>query len=171
MPSMRRKHDSAPTGAPLSEKMRRRRDRLDALAWLLDSAIRLPGGFRIGIDALLGLLPFLGDAAGVLLSTYLVREAARLGAPSSLLLHMGLNVAIDGLVGAIPFLGDLFDAAWKANRRNIRLLDRYLENPVAATRSNRLVIGLLLALLVAFLIGMSLLSALFLNWIWQTVKS
>lgn len=152
------------------ERFQRRRDRLNAMAWLLDSVIRLPGGFRIGLDALIGLVPGLGDMVGVLLSAYLVRQAASLGAPPSLLLRMGLNVAIDGLVGMVPLLGDVFDAAWKANMRNARLLNRYLDNPVAATRSNRVFVGLLLSVLIVFMALMSLLSALALNWIWHAVQ-
>src|SRR5215210_28140 len=99
------------------------RRRLGRIAWLLDSSIPLPGvRFRIGIDAILGLVPGLGDLFGVLLSSYIVREAARLGAPPSVLMHMAWNVAIEGVVVMVPFIGDLFDAAWKANQRNFALL-------------------------------------------------
>src|SRR5687767_7792816 len=91
------------------------RRRLARLAWLLDSAIPLPGTrFRIGIDAIIGLIPGLGDLAGVLLSSYIVREAARIGAPPSVLTRMAFNVAVEGLVGIVPFAGDVFDAVWKA---------------------------------------------------------
>ena len=97
--------------------------RLRRLAWLLDSSIRIPGTrWTVGIDALIGLVPGLGDAAGVLLSSYIVYEAARMGAAKGVLARMVLNVAIEGVVGAIPILGDLFDAGFKANQRNIRLL-------------------------------------------------
>lgn len=147
----------------------KRRQRLAALAWLLDSAIRLPGGFRIGLDALLGLLPFVGDAAGVLLSAYLVREAARLGAPPSLLARMGINIAVEGVLGMLPFVGDIFDAAWKANQRNLRLLDRHLAQPRTAARSNRLVVALVLALLLAFLALSTWLSLRLLGWLWGTL--
>ena len=74
------------------------------------------GGTRVG-----------RDAAGVLLSGYIVWRAARLGASRGLLARMALNVAIEGLVGMIPLAGDLFDAAWKANQRNVRLLERELD--------------------------------------------
>lgn len=99
------------------------RERLRRLAWLLDSSIRVPGTrWTVGIDALIGLVPVLGDAAGVLLSSYIVFEAARLGASKGVLARMALNIAVEGLVGAVPLLGDLFDAGFKANQRNIRLL-------------------------------------------------
>ena len=102
-------------------------DRLRRLARLLDASIRIPGTrWSVGIDALIGLVPVAGDAAGVLLSGYILWEAARLGASRGLLARMALNVAIEGLVGMIPLAGDVFDAAWKANQRNVRLLEREL---------------------------------------------
>lgn len=103
-------------------------DRLRRLARLLDASIGIPGTrWRFGVDALIGLVPVAGDAAGVLLSSYVIWQAARLGASRGLLARMALNVAIEGLVGMIPLAGDVFDAAWKANQRNVRLLERELE--------------------------------------------
>ena len=107
-----------------------RRARLNRLAWLLDSSIRVPGtDFRIGLDAVLGLLPGGGDVAGVILSSYIVLEAARMGVPRRTLLRMIGNVAVEGLAGAVPVAGDLFDAAWKANQRNVVLLNEWLDVP------------------------------------------
>jgi hypothetical protein len=128
------------------------RQRLGRVAWLLDSSIPLPGvKFRIGIDAILGLIPGLGDFFGVVLSSYIVREAARLGAPPSVLIRMVWNVAIEGVVGIIPFVGDVFDAAWKANQRNFALLETHLDHPERAARSSRWFVTLLLAGLIAFI--------------------
>jgi hypothetical protein len=102
--------------------------RLEKLAHLLDSAFLIPGtNRRVGIDAVLGLVPIVGDFAGMLMSSYIVYEARRLGVPRWLLARMALNVAFDGVVGVVPLAGDLFDAAFKANRRNVRLLRRHLE--------------------------------------------
>lgn len=99
------------------------RERLRRLAWLLDSSIRIPGTrWSVGIDALIGLVPVLGDAAGVILSSYIVYQAARMGASKGVLARMVLNIAVEGLVGAVPIIGDLFDAGFKANQRNMRLL-------------------------------------------------
>jgi len=130
--------------------------RLRRLAWLLDDSIRLPGGYRIGIDGLVGLIPGLGDAVGAMLSSYLVFEARRMGAPKSLVARMIGNVFIETVVGAVPVLGDLFDFVFKANARNVALLDRYQRDPVTSRRRDRLAVTgvsaglvLLLAMLVA----------------------
>jgi hypothetical protein len=115
------------------------RERLRQLAWLLDSSIPLPGTrFTIGIEALIGLFPFLGDLVGVLLSSFILAEAARLGAPRSVLLRMAANVGVEGVVGIVPLAGDVFDAAFKANQRNVRLLDQWIEQPRKTVRSSRL---------------------------------
>lgn len=117
------------------------------LAQLLDNSIPLPGGYRIGWDAILGLIPGLGDGAGALLSTYIVLQAVRMGASREVLVRMLGNVATEALVGTVPFLGDFFDAAFKANVRNVRLLETHLENPGSARRASRAwVIGVLVAL-------------------------
>jgi len=124
------------------------RNRLRRLAWLLDSAIPIPGTrLTIGLDALIGLVPFAGDLLGVLLSGYIVAEAARLGASRSVLARMAFNIAVEGLAGLVPFAGDLFDAAWKANQRNVRLLERWLDEPGRAERaSTGFVLGIFAAL-------------------------
>lgn len=129
--------------------------RVRALARFLDTSIRLPGlGYRIGWDAVVGLVPGVGDVAGGIVSCYIVLQAARLGTPASTLLRMLANIGLEMIVGAVPVLGDLFDAAWKANTRNVRLLDRHLADPGAARRAGRAwllavaggVVGVMLAL-------------------------
>lgn len=144
------------------------RARLARLAWLLDSSIPIPGtSFTIGLDALIGLVPVAGDFAGVLLSSYIVREAAALGVSKSILARMALNVAVEGIVGMIPFAGDVFDAAFKANQRNVRLLNAYLEQPVRTTRASRgFLLGLSLALL-ALLVAIVVLGTLLVRWVWS----
>jgi hypothetical protein len=104
------------------------------LARLLDDAIPIPGtSYRIGLDPLIGLVPGIGDVLGALLSTWLLVIASRLGASPSVLARMGLNIAIDALVGSIPVAGDLFDAGWKANVRNLRLIEGWLERAASRT--------------------------------------
>jgi hypothetical protein len=102
--------------------------RLDALATLLDSAILIPGtNVRFGLDALIGLVPGIGDTVTTLMSLYIVKEARALGAPRHLILRMLGNVALDGVVGVVPLAGDLFDVMWRANRRNMELLRDWLD--------------------------------------------
>jgi hypothetical protein len=137
---------------PETPRERAARERLDFLAWLLDSSIPLPGTrFTIGLDAIIGLLPFLGDLIGVALSSFIVAEASRLGAPRALLMRMAFNVAVDGFVGLVPFLGDAFDAGWKANQKNVRLLSAWLDHPHRAERGNRVFVGVLALALAAFI--------------------
>src|SRR5688572_2743378 len=124
------------------------------LARLLDSAIAIPGtNFRVGLDALIGLVPGLGDFAGAAMSGYIVLAAARLGAPKPVLFRMILNVAIDGIVGSVPVLGDLFDAGWRSNTRNTALLDRHLASPAEARKGSVGVMVGVAALLVLLAIG------------------
>ena len=137
------------------EATRETRERLDKLAWLLDSSIPIPGtGFTIGLDALIGLFPFIGDLIGVLLSSYILGEAARLGAPKSVLMRMGFNVGVEGVVGIVPLAGDAFDAVFKANQRNVRILNAWLDDPRKTVRKSR-AFGALIVLAVAlFLAGL-----------------
>ena len=103
-------------------------DRLDRISRLLDIAFVVPGtGIRFGVDAILGIVPVVGDWAGIALSSWIIVEAARLGVPGSLLARMILNVAIEGVVGAVPLAGNIFDVFWRANRRNVALLRGHLE--------------------------------------------
>lgn len=106
----------------------RRLARLTRLARLLDARFRLPGtGIRFGIDGLVGLLPGIGDAATAALSLYVVAEGWRLGVRTGTLLRMLGNIAIDLVAGTIPLIGDIADIGWKANLRNIRLIERDIE--------------------------------------------
>ena len=119
--------------------------RLRRLAWLLDSSIPIPGTrFSLGLDALIGLVPLIGDFVGVAFSAVILVEAARLGVGRRILARMALNVALEGLVGLVPLAGDVFDAAWKANQRNVRLLNEWVARPARTERaSGWFVLGLL----------------------------
>ena len=125
-------------------------ERLQRLARLWDAAIRLPGGIAVGLDPLVGLVPGIGDAAGAIVSGYIVFEAARLGVPAATLLRMLANIGIDALVGAVPVLGDLFDVGWKSNLMNVALIEQHVADPHAARRASRgwlaLVVGVMLVL-------------------------
>jgi hypothetical protein len=134
-------------------------DRLRALTRLLDDAIPIPGTkYRFGLDAIIGLVPGLGDAIGAIFSVFIVYHAARLGAPKTTLFRMMSNIGVDTIVGEIPLLGDLFDFGWKANRKNLILLEQHLNQPTAARRTSRRVLllvalGLVVILAVVVALG------------------
>jgi hypothetical protein len=130
--------------------------RYRSLAWLLDESIKVPFlPFRVGLDAIVGLVPGVGDLVVGGVGAYALFVAHRLGAPPSVLARMVGNVGVDTLVGAIPLVGDLFDAGFKANTRNRRLLERWLEQPRRTSRRSTLVLVLSLVVLLA-LVGTSL---------------
>lgn len=102
--------------------------RVRAVSKLLDEAFRIPGtNYRIGIDPILGILPVAGDAIPTVLSFYPIVEAYRVGVPNTMLAKMAALVGIDAVVGSIPVIGTLFDAVWKANKWNLRMLERHIE--------------------------------------------
>jgi hypothetical protein len=111
---------------------RERIARLDALATLLDTAILIPGtDIRFGLDALIGLVPGIGDAITTAMSLFIVHEARQLGAPGHVIARMLANVAFDGVLGAVPLVGDAFDVMWRSNKRNMRLWYDWLEKDEA----------------------------------------
>ncbi len=137
------------------------RKKLERLAWFLDSSIKVPGfNARFGLDGLIGLIPGVGDVISALISSVVISEAARMGAPKVLLLKKAFNVLVDTLLGAIPLVGDLFDFAWKSNQRNVRLLDQYLDSPRETVVNSRLfvwglgIVLLALVILIGFLVVM-----------------
>ena len=122
-------------GRPLGRQ--ERIARIDALATLLDTAFVIPGTqIRLGLDALIGLVPGIGDAISTIMSLFIVKEARALGAPPLLIARMLANVALDGLVGAVPLAGDVFDVAFRANRRNMALLRAHLDSVEARGTSH-----------------------------------
>src|SRR5688572_15635723 len=149
----------------------RQLERLRTMARLLDSAVTIPGTrYRFGLDALIGLIPGIGDAIGAILSTYLIFHAARLGAPRSTLVRMMANVGLDTIVGEIPLLGDLFDVGWKSNTRNLALLEEHLRQPIVARSGSRRVLLLLGAGLLVLLVGVIALGIVVGNLVLESVK-
>ena len=111
----------------LSSVQTQRLDALRRFAQLLDSAFLVPGTtYRVGLDPVLGLIPGLGDLVSPLFALGILWQARDLGVPRVVQIRMIVNVMIDGLLGALPFVGDLFDFAWKANRRNMALLEQHV---------------------------------------------
>lgn len=128
--------------ADLQARRRASLVRIRKLAYWLDDAWRVPMiGKRVGIDGLIGLLPVVGDFSGLLLSSLIIGEAVRLGAPKRLLIRMGSHVGVDFAVGLIPVAGDLFDMTYKANRRNQALIERWLVHVTAESNGARGVSG------------------------------
>lgn len=123
--------DDLPASASSEERAAIRRTR--TVAQLLDDAIPIPGtNYRIGLDPLIGLLPISGDIVTGLIGLYVVAEAALVRAPLALLVRMLVNLALDVVIGAIPVVGDIFDAVWKANVRNVELLEEHVTGERAA---------------------------------------
>lgn len=97
--------------------------RVNKLSKLLDSAFRVPGtNYKVGLDPILGILPGAGDTVAMGISLYIVFEALRAGVPRDVLVKMLLNIGIDTVIGSVPVLGTVFDAFWKANEWNAKLL-------------------------------------------------
>jgi hypothetical protein len=118
-----------PTDQRIADLKRREetQQRLRRIAKLMDSQIRVPVlGLRIGADAVLGLVPGVGDAITGLIGAYLIYEAQRLGIPRSAVLRMVANIVFDTAVGAIPVAGDIWDFFFRANDRNMQILARHL---------------------------------------------
>jgi hypothetical protein len=129
------------------------------IARLMDDAVEIPGtGWRIGIDPLLGLVPGIGDLIGAFLSSWLLVAAHRLGAPPAVIARMGLNIAFDAVIGVVPLAGDLADAAWKANRRNLQLLEAWRAHPGKTRRSSGLLVAAIVAATLAAIAGLAWLA-------------
>jgi hypothetical protein len=137
--------------------------RLERLSWLMDDLIRVPGlGWRLGLDAIVGLIPGFGDTATSLVSFYILVAAVRYRVPKITLLRMGMNIGIDYLVGSLPLVGDLFDAWWKSNQMNVELLRKRATVSASEARqgtlSDWLFVGLIILLLIGVAIGAAAVS-------------
>lgn len=129
-------------------------NRLRTLSRLLDEAIAIPGtNYRIGLDPLIGLLPGGGDFISSILSAYMVVEAARIGVPNESILRMVVNIILDTLAGTVPVVGDLFDVAWKANIKNLELIESHVQTPQPRKKADRWFVFVLLGILALVVIG------------------
>ena len=139
---------------------------LDNLSRYLDGLFRIPGtGWRFGLDALIGLIPNIGDTLTFLPSMYILFSGVRYGVPKITLLRMALNIAIDYLVGMIPFLGDAFDFVWKSNKKNMELIRTRATGRGEGTRSDYLFIFSLIGTLLLLLVASIVASGLILFWV------
>lgn len=127
---------------------------LDDLSFYLDGLFRVPGtGWRFGLDALIGLIPNVGDTLTSFASFYILLAGVRYGVPKITLLRMAFNIGLDYAVGVIPFVGDAFDFVWKANKQNMDLIRTRAAGHGKGKTSDYIfvfgLIGLLIAILVA----------------------
>ncbi|HEY9821518.1 MAG TPA: DUF4112 domain-containing protein [Candidatus Sericytochromatia bacterium] len=144
--------------------------RLRRFSYLLDDVIRIPGTpFRFGIDPLLDVLPIGGDFLGTALSVYIVVEASRLGVPRATLVQMVSNILLDTVISTVPVLGTVVDATWKANSKNLKLLEEQLNIPQSGKRADWLFLTLLLGGLILAVIVMAAVSFILLRWLWEAV--
>lgn len=140
-------------------------DALRKVAQLLDSAFVVPGtSYRVGLDPILGLVPGLGDLVSPLFTIGILWQARELAIPRVVLLRMILNVAIDSLLGAVPVVGDLFDFAWKANNKNVALVERHAQEERTASAGDWVFVGLT----VATLLLMAVIPFLIVGWLVAT---
>ncbi len=134
---------------------------VQAIAWLLDNSIPVPGtGRRFGVDAIIGLVPVVGDVVSAGMGLFVVWRASRMGLPRIVVTRMLVVSALDFVIGSIPIAGDAFDLWFKANTRNLALLRRHLERPETSTRDDWMVVTGLLAVVIAIvaIIGWLLVS-------------
>lgn len=146
-------------------------NRLRRISKILDNAIAIPGTkFRFGLDPILGLLPGGGDTITGGIAAYIVVEAARMGVPRDILQQMVINILIDSFAGTVPIVGDLFDLGWKANVKNIELLEKHL-NVAELTPPNRLFIFGLILVLAMIVLVFATIAYFTLTWFWHQFKA
>lgn len=158
--------------AALTDSRTPRVQRLRQLSHLLDNAIIIPGtGYRIGLDPIIGLIPGGGDTVGMIFSSAIVLEAARMGASKSVLQQMAFNILLETVAGTVPVVGDIFDVTWKSNVRNIALLENHLkiERPSRAHHQGFAIL-LLIGLFIVFAACL-VLSVFLLRWLIQTIAT
>ena len=142
-------------------------EHLDILSHLLDDFIRIPGTpIRFGLDGIVGFVPGVGDILGGLASTIIIIAAWVRGVRYVILARMVLNVLIETAVGSIPVFGNFFDIAWRANRRNYKLL----EGSIADPRRHTLTSWLIFASIALVLLAIMLIPTLLLAWLWTQLR-
>ena len=139
---------------------------LDQLSFYLDDLFRIPGvGWRFGLDALIGLVPNVGDTLTSFASFYILVAGVRYGVPKITLLRMAFNIAVDYLVGSIPFIGDAFDFVWKANKMNMDLIRTRAAGLGRGKTSDYIFVFGLIGVLITILVGSIIVSGFILYWV------
>lgn len=140
-----------------------------SLAQILDSRFEGPYGWRFGLDGIIGLIPVVGDIVTSSFSFYILYGAAMMGCPPTVILRMGLNILLENLADMIPLVGNLFDFYWKANQKNVALLENYLIQPRQTARSSQITLGLVLLFILFVLISGIYLSYLMINFLYHAI--
>jgi len=139
---------------------------LDDLSFYLDGLFKVPGvGWRFGLDALIGLIPNVGDTLTFLPSMYILVAGVRYGVPKITLLRMAFNIGLDYVVGMVPFIGDAFDFVWRANNQNMNLIRTRAAGHGKGTTSDYVFVFGLIGLLILMLLGSILASGFILYWV------
>ena len=142
---------------------------LDDLSFYLDGLFKVPGvGWRFGLDAVIGLIPNVGDTLTSFASFYILVAGVRYGVPKITLLRMAFNIGLDYVVGMVPFIGDAFDFVWKANKQNLNLIRTRAAGHGKGTTSDYVFVFGLIGLLIAILIGSIIASGLILYWVFTS---
>ena len=140
--------------------------KLERLAWLLDNSFRIPGtSMRMGLDGILGLIPGLGDITGSALSTYILLQALNAGVAPVVIARMGINILFDTFIGMIPIVGDIFDITFKANLRNLELINAYHQSPQESVKRSALSVAAIFIIFIAILIFMIWLAINLFQWV------
>tara|TARA_Y100000746_G_scaffold210404_1_gene200696 strand:+ start:373 stop:810 length:438 start_codon:yes stop_codon:yes gene_type:complete len=127
--------------------------RLKRLSERLDNTFTIPGTkYKIGIEALIGAVPIIGDLIGGILASYIMYSGMKMGAPPRIIARMAVNIAIDFAIGSIPIIGDLFDFVWKANRKNVELIEDATLDDKEEQKLNYLIITALILVLLGILL-------------------
>ena len=127
--------------------------RLKRLSERLDDTFTIPGTkYKIGIEALIGAVPIIGDLIGGILASYIMYSGVKMGAPPRIITRMAVNIAIDFAIGSIPIIGDLFDLVWKANKKNVELIEDATLDDKEEQKLNYLIITALILVLLGILL-------------------
>lgn len=144
--------------------------RIRRISHLLDNAIPIPGTkYRIGLDPILGLIPGGGDLISSIFAGYVVFKSAQMGVPRETLVQMAANIVFDTFAGTVPVAGDLLDVTWKANVKNIELLDAHLGSPEPGKKADWLFVAGLLLGLMLIVGGVIFLSVMLFGWLFQVI--
>lgn len=136
MPMDQRDFDRFAERLPMGRDPASVRRRVEAMEGLLERAFTIPGtGYRVGLDAAVGLIPVVGDVIAAAMGSWLIWEARNLGMSKFQLMRMVGNVGVDTALGAIPLVGDAFDIAFRSNSRNLRIIRKWLDKHHPETRT------------------------------------